>query len=201
MIGISFKVLAPDGLQLFRAPSPSGRLDWVAAFAVVATVHELGIWKTPPLPPQSPPSPTSGSRDAPQLAGEGAGAEVGGAIEKDDTAGATKSGARWGFGVRTERETGRGAKIEKGQGEREKCEDGNNEEEGEGEDQGGAWGETAAIGGRIAAAGGTSGGGGAKVTAPPRSVMQGFLRKRAVGRLWGASEGWEYRWVVLRVSE
>lgn len=74
-------------------------------------------------------------------------------------------------------------------------------EEGEGEEQGGAWGETAAIGGRIAAAGGSGSGGGAKVTAPPRSVMQGFLRKRVAGRLWGASEGWEYRWVVLRVSE
>ena len=80
--------------------------------------------------------------------------------------------------------------------------DGENGED-EGEDQGGAWGETAAIGGRIAAAGGGGGGGGGgtKVTAPPRSVMQGFLRKRVAGRLWGASEGWEYRWVVLRVSQ
>ncbi|CAM9426723.1 unnamed protein product, partial [Sphacelaria rigidula] len=38
-----FAVLAPSGLQLFRAPTPSARLEWVTALAVVATAHDLNL--------------------------------------------------------------------------------------------------------------------------------------------------------------
>ncbi|CAN0147241.1 unnamed protein product [Ectocarpus fasciculatus] len=156
-----FAVLAPDGLQLFRAPSPSARLDWVSAFAVVTTAHELGLCKTPPPPPPRPPSPTTTAATA------GAARE-----EESPVAPASSRFGRWGY---------RGARKSE-------------PEAAEEEDQGGGWGETAAIGGRVAAAGVRG-----RVTAsPPKSVMQGFLRKRAAARSWGSSEGWEYRWVVLR---
>ncbi|CAB1121397.1 unnamed protein product [Ectocarpus sp. CCAP 1310/34] len=166
-------VLAPDGLQLFRAPSPSARLDWVSAFAVVTTAHELGLCKTPPLPPPppTPPSPTTAAATAGDAREESSGAPR-----------PSRFGRTWGY---------RGGRKSDPEGEDEEEE----EEEEEEEDQGGAWGETAAIGGRVAAAGVR-----ARVTtaSPPRRVMQGFLRKRAAARSWGSSGVWEYRWVVLR---
>ncbi|CAN0135570.1 unnamed protein product, partial [Hapterophycus canaliculatus] len=163
-----FAVLAPDGLQLFRAPSPAARLDWVAAFAVFATAHELGLCRTPPLQSSSTPAPSTRTA-AFRLA-------------EDDGAAASRTG-KWGFG----RKRGRGHDGRNG-GHR--CGRG---DEAEGLD--GAWGETAAIGGRVAAAGA---GRADRGRATPRTVMQGFLRKRAAPKLWGASEGWDYRWVVLR---
>ncbi|CAN0118871.1 unnamed protein product, partial [Scytosiphon promiscuus] len=130
-----FALLAPDGLQLFRAPSPAARLDWVAAFAVFATAHELGLCKASPLPPSA--SPQQSSTTSLADAGAHPGADRTAAL-----AAPTAAGSR-----------------------------------------------------RVAAAG-VRRAGGERTT--PRTVMQGFLRKRAAPKLWGASEGWEYRWVVLR---
>lgn len=121
-------------------------------------------------PPLPPPPPTPSSPTT-------TAATAGDAKEEPPVAlRSSRLGSRWGY------RGGRKTDLE-------------GEEEEEEEDQGGAWGETAAIGGRVAAAG-------VRVTtaSPPRSVMQGFLRKRAAARSWGSSGVWEYRWVVLRVS-
>ena len=72
------------------------------------------------------------------------------------------------------------------------------EDDEEDEERGRGFEETVAVGGRKTAGGGGGGTAGASGLAP-RTVMQGFLKKRVAGRLWVASEGWEYRWVVLRV--
>lgn len=177
-----FAVLAPDGLQLFRAPSPAARLDWVTAFAVFATAHELGLCKAPPLPSTPPVQPSSSlSSSSSPHADAGTLSGVDGTTTAAVAAGSSAPSrlGRWGSG-RTRRREDDGLHGS------------------DGEDQAGTWGETAAIGERVAAAGVRLPADGGRTT--PRTVMQGFLRKRAAPKLWGASEGWEYRWVVLRVS-
>lgn len=182
------QILAPDeGIQVFRAPTPSARLDWVAALAIVATAHDLGIWK--PLRETSPP-PRSTER------AEGGGNHAGGAERKcgNGSDSGIVQGEDGGAIYVVRRSLGLGGKRrmngrevggvqEGGGGPREYMLQQREEEEEEEE-----WGRTEAVGGE----GRTDG-------PAARIVMQGFLKKRMAGRLWAAWEGWEYRWVVLRV--
>lgn len=179
------QILAPDeGIQVFRAPTPSARLDWVAALAIVATAHDLGIWK--PLKEISTPS-SSAERV------EGGGNHAGGAANDESKCGnGSDSGIRQGenegaiyvvrrsLGLSNKRRTNRRG-VGEVQGEPREYMRQKREEEEE-------WGRTEAVGGEE-----TTNGPAARI------VMQGFLKKRMAGRLWAVWEGWEYRWVVLRV--
>lgn len=172
------KVLAPDGLQLFRASTPAGRLDWVAALAIVSTSHDLGVWK--------PPQPSAAAAISSAAANGEDCSSVSGSKNND----LNPPRRRWSLSYRRRCDS-----DVRGQSQ---------DEQEEEEDNEGVSGETEAVGERISANGGgengvTAAGRGA-VAAAPRMVMQGFLRKRIAGRMWGASEEWEYRWIVLRVS-
>lgn len=183
------QILAPDeGIQVFRAPTPSARLDWVTALAIVATAHDLGIWK--PLKETSIP-PSSAERV------EGGDNHAGGAADDERKCGNGSDsgicqGENGGAIYVVRRSLGLGGKRRRDRrdvggvqgGPREYMLQKREEEEEEEEE----WGRTEAVGGE-----GTADGPAARI------VMQGFLKKRMAGRLWAVWEGWEYRWVVLRV--
>lgn len=206
------KVLAPDGIQLFRAPTPSARLDWVTALAIVATADNLGLSKKQPHL-----LPTSGALGAIAAAADAAAGDTKiaspaaeGQQEKVQS-GRKGSGGSGGDGDKSGRNGGRHTQEEKlGDSSSSATAAGRNKwwgsdrsgealspnASGRQAESGEDWaeGETAAVGG-VGGVGVEMGGAPA-----PRRVMQGFLRKRGAGRLWGVAEEWSYRWVILRVG-
>ena len=185
------QVLAPDeGIQVLRAPTPSARLDWVSALAILSAVHGLGLWK---LPTTTTPSATSidstdgGHSGSASRARSASHDRSGGGIVGGF--GGTVDSVRRSLGLRVSNSGKRRADEAKKQQQRRE-EDLNDAEEEDG------WGgRTEAVG----VSGAESGTGAGEGRSLARVVLQGFLKKRIAGRLWTAWEDWEYRWVVLRV--